>query len=323
MKKSDMAEVRQDVGFIGGRAGPTAIFMSSPGSQTWQEYALSGTVALGWLLPLIVGICLWRRGGMAGRMLVGIGTVWGVLALAFVGWFIWMCFSESSTWTWMKTFDLATYQGAVGTVAFAYDGNGEVLFHHAEPDAEPNKRIVWKTAITNGIATFPAGRITEMMACFFVTDASGKTLGQFSWFCTEKNEMLTLEPGGRHEVAGGFPLMASISVEEGVEDGQCVMQFSMADTAGNRVDFDGGDDSPLDVSFEAIASDGTCFWRGRLEYNFYLGKIPADAPATFIIRPVLGKVPLDIRIEETRVSRDELLRETLERGERWLKEKMK
>ena len=98
------------------------------------------------------------------------------------------------------------------------------------------------------------------------------------------------------------------------------MQFSMADTAGNRVELDGGDHNPLEIPFEAVAPDGTCFWRGCLEFGCFRGKIPTDAPPTFIIRPVCADIPLDIRIEETRVSMDELLRETLERGEKWLKE---
>ena len=317
MKRSDVAETSQNVGVIGGRAGPTAIFISPAGSCTWQEYALSGTVALGWLLPLIVGMCLWRRCGMAGRVLVGLGAVWGVVALVYVGWFIWMFSSNSAVH--VKTFDPVTYRGAVGTVVFAYDGEGDVIFQHSEPDSASDKKTWWHAVVANGSAKFPAGRIEDILVHFFVTNAWCGTC-MLSWDYTKENRRFTLDPGERHEIAGGFPLTASISVEGGFEDGQCVVEFSMADTAGNHVVLDGGDHNPLDIPFEAVAPDGTCFWRGRLGNGYSHEKIPADAPPTFIIRPVCADIPLDIRIEETRVSRDELLRETLKHGEKWLKE---
>ena len=82
-------------------------FIFLPASDVWQEYVLSGSALLGWLLPLIVGICLWRRARKIGRVLVGLGAVWGVLALAFAGWGFGMMYGFMP-----KRFNPATYQGA-------------------------------------------------------------------------------------------------------------------------------------------------------------------------------------------------------------------
>ena len=291
---------------------PTVFFRSA----SWSEVLFFETVQLGWLLPLIVGICLWRRGRRRGRVLVAFGAIWGVLALVFVGWSIWMCSSHSVVH--VETFDSAIYQGAVGTAVFAYGEKGKFSFHHAEPGAEPDKQVLWETAITNGTATLPAGRIDGVQARFAVTNAAGDVLGQLAVYMKTR-EGIMLEPGGRHEFAGGFPLTASVRMERGSEDGMYAMRVVMADTAGDHVRWFGADGHWLDASYEAVTSVGRCFVGGSL-HEYWQTSFSEDIPPTFIIRPAFGDVPFDIRAEETQVSRDELLRETLERGEKWLKE---
>ena len=283
-----------------------------PSASSWQEYMLAGTILLGWLLPLVAGMRLRRRGRKTGRILVWLGAVWGVLALAFVGWGVWMLLTCGFM---PKRFNPATYRGAVGTVVFPYGGKGDVIFGHSESNSVLAKTTLWKAAVTNGIATLPAGRIAGMTASFPVTNASGNVAGQLTWINTATYGELALESGGRHEFAGGFPLTASMRVEKGRGgDGQYDVMFWVSDRAGNFVSLYGRNGNLPNVAFEATTPDGTCFWRGRLgDDGSHRVKIPDDAPSTFTIRPVLGKVPFDIRVEETQVSRDALMRETPKR----------
>ena len=223
--------------------------------------ALASIVLLGWLVPLVKGVRRRHRGN-GGRVLIGVGTAWGVLTLAGLGWGAYMIHSLSSRYE-MKAFDVATHQGATGTVAFAYGENGEVKFILSEG----RKNQYWKTAVTNGVAVLPTGEINVGDVSFSLTNATGDVLGELSCSPAHGVSQFKLEPGGRHEITGGFPLTASVQAESR-GDGRFSLDFSLLDTAGNQISWSGAGSGRRDApSFEAVSPDGTCFWRDRFEYG--------------------------------------------------------
>ena len=311
----------ETAGVIGGTDGPTAIWMSTQCS--WLDGVFCGAILFGWLVLLVAGIYLCRH-RRAGYVLAGIGAAWGAAVLCGMGWMFWQyAFSGFE----IEQFDAATYRGAVGTVAFAYGGKGTVSFYPPGADPESKERIVLETAVTNGVAVLPAGRVELRYADFRLADAAGDALGKLECWMADGNKAFTLEPGGRHEVAGGFPLAASVQmwvtdVENGhvnVENGRYGALFSMTDTAGNQVSWYKDGEIQTAVAFEALSPDGACFLRECFEDGGGCsGRMSASVPSSFVIRPVIGEFPFAVRVEEKAVSRDGLVKRALDIRRRFL-----
>ena len=242
----------------------------------------------GWIVPLLQGIRRRRRGD-GGRALIGVGVAWAVAVSCLAGGVCWKIHSDRQKLP--KVFDAAVCRMPAGTVGFEHGGDGVVMFWQS--DSHGDKPRYWRTFVVNGVATFPAGHIKLEREAF---------QGLFRYWADDAGAAFTFEAGGRHEVLGSCPLSASVKAAP-CGDGQLSLGFSLVDTAGNRVVA-----YALHAQvpgFEAVSPDGVCFGRGRFEYgeeDAWRARwpVPADAPPSFILRPVLDPLPFDVSAEETR-----------------------
>lgn len=228
------------------------------GLMIWGIVAL---VLLGWLAPLIVG-AVRSRNGKGGKVLIGVGAVWCLLALGLVG----LAVKAYTDWNRsynheVAAFDASSYTGAVGTLTFPYAYQGKFEFRQEGPDGD----TWWKVAVSNGTAVVPAGRLSADNLSFSVTDSQGKALGTLNCGFSPEHESFSLATNGQHRLAGGFPWVAAVQVEK--LDDKLSMSFSMMDSAENTVAWyaAGADRKP--PAFEAVDSSGKCFWRDNFEYG--------------------------------------------------------
>jgi len=227
------------------------------GLMVWGVVAL---VLLGWLAPLVVGIVRRRRKG--GKVLVGVGSVWCLLALGLVGLAVQMFMDWNRTHNHeVAAFDASTYAGAVGTLSFPYAYQGAFVFRQEGPDGD----TWWKVAVSNGAAVAPAGLLIADDLIFFVTDSQGKALGTLTCGFRAEHEAFALATNGLHRIAGGFPWTASVQVEK--LDDKLSMSFSMVDSAENKVAWHAAGGGRKPPAFEAVDSSGKCFWRDNFEYG--------------------------------------------------------
>jgi hypothetical protein len=227
------------------------------GLAVWGVLAL---LLLGWLAPLIIGLRR-RRRGTGGKVLTGVGAVWCLLALGLVGMGVrtYYAFRHDDQ---QAAFDADAYEGALGTLAFPYEGAGSLSFRCESPDGASHGG---NAAVTNGIVRVPAGKITLHRLSVALTNSGGAAGGTLTCSFASKNESFKLETNGQHRVAGGFPLTASIKAESQGE--KLSLNFSMADTAGNKVAWYAAGAGRTPPSFEAVEPSGKCFWRDKFEYG--------------------------------------------------------
>jgi hypothetical protein len=228
------------------------------GLVVWGVVAL---ILLGWLVPLIVGVRR-RRHSAGGKVLIGVGAAWFLLAAGLVGMAVkvYREFNRSYNRE-VAHFDASAYNGPVGTLSFAYGLNGELEFGHEGPDGVKT----WTVALSNDAAVVPAGRLSVRDLSFSPTDSSGKTVGFLRCRLASKNETFTLETNGQYRVAGGLPLTASVDAAKRGEE--LSLSFKLVDTAGNRFTWYATGEGRKPPTFEAVGPSGNCFWRDKFEYG--------------------------------------------------------
>jgi hypothetical protein len=218
-------------------------------------------VLLGWLAPLIVGIRRHRRKA-GGKVLIGVGAAWGLLALGLVGMATKSFYELDRTYNHeVSAFTPASYTGAVGTLTFGYDLAGTLKIRHE--GAEGSKW--WTVGVSNATAVVPAGPIKVDDLSFSVTDAKGKVLGSLNCDLSAENQSFSLATNGQRRIAGGFPLTASIDASK--RDAQLSLGYKLADAAGNRVTWNAAGQGRKPPAFEAVSPAGKCFWRDNFEYG--------------------------------------------------------
>jgi hypothetical protein len=224
-------------------------------------WGVAALVLLGWLAPLIVGVRR-RRRGEGGRVLVGVGAAWGLLAASLVAMLVncvcqWRGAGSHET----PFFDPASYKGEVATLELGYGVTAEL-----ELRAEgPGGTTWWNVCVTNGAAVVPAGELQLDDLSLSVTDASGKRQGTLYVSLAPENQSLKLSQGERRRLPGGFPLTASIEASK--RDEGLSLNFKMLDAAGNRCVWYPEGEGRKPPAFEAAASDGRCIWRDNFEYG--------------------------------------------------------
>lgn len=216
---------------------------------------------LGWLVPLVSGVRRYRRDG-GGRVLLGIGAVWGLLAVSLVAFAV----HAYLVWTPVRpaereAFNPASHTGGVASLAFDYGCPGELEFRCDGPGGTR----WWTAAVSNGVAAVPAGRLTLVDLNLVVTGAQGLAQGRLYGRFERGGADLELAAGARVPLSGGFPLTASVAASRG--DGGLRLDYKLSDTAGNRFVWFPEGEGRKPPAFEAVAPDGRCFWRDNFEYG--------------------------------------------------------
>jgi len=210
----------------------------------------SSVAMTAWVPLLIWGVARWLRSKPKGKWMTAGGGVWGLLAVAFVIVVIAQTRSRIAQFS-PVTFNPEVYPGEVAVVEFPYVGEGENTLTVFPEESPPYGWFV--SAVGTNRMVIPAGAYDRATLS---VDLNGATL-RFTFdtsFSATPDEVFVFQ--------GGFPLTASVDVRRGL-DNRVTLGFNLLDAAGNEVAYR----SRKNIGFEALAPDGTCFWRGDFEWG--------------------------------------------------------
>jgi hypothetical protein len=220
-------------------------------------------VALGWPLPLAMGIRRIRR-GKGGVALTVVGGVWGAIGLGLIGTVAYavLIFSRvSREQPKIETFDASRHGGDTGVIQVPYLGcSGLVLSRTGQSGS------VIRCETTNGVIVVPAG---TLKARSYDLTAQNGTNGEWSAYASYDSgtgSEIVVAAGQTIDLAEGPPFDAVIKVEQQTE-GRVSLDLSITGCGGRRFSMynrRGRDAAPR---FEVLNSSGERVWEGKFTYG--------------------------------------------------------
>jgi len=206
--------------------------------------------ALGWIVPLVVGLVRIRR-KQWGWILVAIGGVWGLLAVAsMIG--IANLFRGR-----VEEFDPAQYDGPMATITWPGEQSGELML----VDQKRNKMV--RTPAASGRAQMRTGTFSLFRYVMKKHDDSN-----VEWAATGALGMtaVPLVADSTHELKAGPPFAASVAVQTGAA-GREVLSFNVKDVGGNSCSFTRSGSRTAPPGFEIRDETGKALFSGKFEYG--------------------------------------------------------
>ena len=226
--------------------------MTSPWASTIGIVFLliAACFALGWIVPLVVGLIRIRR-KQWGWILVVVGGLWGVLAIASaVG--IASLFRGR-----IEEFDPAQYDGPMTTIMWPGELSGELTLI----DPKSNKMV--RTSATSGKAQMRTGNFSLLTYTMRTRDDDN-----VEWATTGSLGMaaVSLEANSTRELTAGPPFTASVAVQKGAA-GREVLSLNLKDSGGNQCSFTKSGHRPAPPRFEIRDEAGKVAFSGKFEYG--------------------------------------------------------
>jgi len=219
---------------------------------------MAAIFALGWLVPLVMGIVRLRR-KREGTALTIIGGVWGILALLMVGFAAYGYFSVSRVTepSSVADFTPATCKGPTGKIVLPY--KGEVSLVVSPLDADKQLRLSGK----NGELVAPAGihRLSEFEAV--ARDSRNVKWTASCSFWSGKQREICVRAGGSTPLDVGPPLTARVVAQHsGPDHARFDLEVLGPGGGSYSIEAAGGRDAPR---FVVLSPSGEVLWKGKFE----------------------------------------------------------
>lgn len=236
-------------------------------SPSWLSLLLGATFlaffALGWLVPLVVGIVRTAKGQRSPGLII-FGALWGCVGifiggLAVVGL---MTFRNVRAHMDIKPFDASQAGDQVATLSVPFEGNAELRFVRKCG----KETQTYTTKGENGALLVPVGEVTPIALTLITTDADGKTWSASTYFQGRRRKPLTLAAGESWKLQVGPPLEARVTLSGG-STSQQHLDLKMKGAAGNAFTIRRQGAASKAPSFEVVDEKGEVVWRGDFSYG--------------------------------------------------------
>lgn len=210
--------------------------------------------AIGWLIPLIVGIVKLRRGQrQIGIALTITGGIWGLAAVGLIALAAFLGRGQMFDYQ-VKDFEPSKYEGLVGRIVVPCDGEVE-LFLSGDGDEQLRLKVGDQSAQA------PAKRLRLESYTISATADDGSRWKLYSHFYG-REQSITVEPNADVKLKIGPPFRAKLDVD--LSNNRANIGLSVSDTAGGDCSlFRMDSDAP--VGFVALTRSGDKLWEGKLE----------------------------------------------------------
>lgn len=218
----------------------------------------AAALALGWVVPLVVGIIRIRRGAV-GTALTVIGAAWGILAipvcgLAFYG------YRQVASYTEIEDFDHTQYRGETGTIVVPYKGKSSLVV----ADKNSDKQIRFST--TDGTMIVPVGTYELFSYDVADEDENGIKWEASCYLFRLKSGKISVGPGSSQELDIGPPFTAKVTTKsKGRDEASFDMKLTGRDGCQYTISKSGG--SRKAPVFHVLGESGNVLWQGSFKYG--------------------------------------------------------
>lgn len=213
---------------------------------------IAACFALGWIVPLVVGLVRIRR-KQWGWVLVVVGGVWGILAIASAVGIANLLRRKFE----FEKFDPAQYDGPMAAITWPGQLSGELML------LDPKGSKMVRTPVTSGKAQMRTGNFSLLNYTMKTHDG-----GNVEWAATGSLGMaaVSLEANSTHELTAGPPFTASIAVQKGAA-GKEVLSLNVKDLGSNLCSFTKSGRRTAPPRFEIRDEAGKVVFSGKFEYG--------------------------------------------------------
>jgi len=237
--------------------------MQTPLLTTVIGGAMLAAFALGWLVPLIIGIVRTAKGQRSSGLIV-LGALWGSVGLFFGGIAIvgLLTFRRVQEQTNVKPFDASLAGDQVATLTVPFGGKAVVQF----VSKDGMKVQTYTSNAENGAVLVATGKITPISVTFTGTDTEGGIWNASSYFQGRRRKELMLAAGDTHELRVGPPFEARVLLN-GESTGRQHLDFKLKGTGGNAFTIRKHGSANKPPSFEVVDEKGDVVWHGNFAYG--------------------------------------------------------
>ncbi len=221
-------------------------------------------VAVGWIVPLVLGIVGRRRGWASAGVWRMLAALWGaaaaLLALAVGGFALLatrMAGSHALSAKADRTFDPAAHDGARAAFRTAATGALECVVRDAAG-------TLWRCAASNGVMAVPAGALDLRDCRVTAADAQGR---QWTAVCRSPSESaVTVAADSVQALPLGPPFQTAVNVDWSPVSPRIQLAPVVADGAGNtyKISCEPAGEAP---SFQALDASNRVVWSNQFEYG--------------------------------------------------------
>ncbi|MBT4816984.1 MAG: hypothetical protein HON70_14885, partial [Lentisphaerae bacterium] len=165
-------------------------------------------VALGWLVPLIIGIVRSIKGQRSPGLII-FGALWGSVGLffGFIAVFGLFAYRGAKAHTDVKPFDAVQAGDQVATLTVPFEGDVELRFVSEAGD----ETQTYTTKGEAGAVPVPAGEITPISLILTGPDEDGKTWTASTFLKGRRRKPRTLAAGESQDLSIGPPFEARVA----------------------------------------------------------------------------------------------------------------
>ncbi len=209
-------------------------------------------IALGWSVPVGLGVVRIRRGEPWGKALVAVGGIWGVLVLygavmASIG-------IRRGMANAPKDFDFAAYQGGTGTISVPYRGECVLVL--------ADGRKLFRLTAKDGLLKCPVGDYGLQSYSISAADAKGVMWTASSY---EAGTRVSVTPGDPAVLEIGPPFTASVKVSRGKTEDGINVDLVVSDCSGASCSIRATPENP--PAFQMVSASGAVLFERNLEYG--------------------------------------------------------
>ena len=224
--------------------------------------AFLACLALGWIVPLVMGIVRLRRKMPGGVAATAAGAVWGLLSISVIA--IGIAFyafaqRQEAVATKVEAYDASQDQGSKGSIVLPFKGRSTL-----ELIGEGGKMV--RLSTQDGTIAAPAGTFRPVSY-----EAIGKSEDGNEWAatCTLSSRSLgtlTVAEGSSQYLRVGPPFTASVSVKTKGQN-EATLDLKLVGVDGNQYTIMRRDGRGEPPAFQVIALSGETLWQGKFEYG--------------------------------------------------------
>jgi hypothetical protein len=219
--------------------------------------AIAGSVLLGWIVLLVMGISRLRKGASAGLVMTVIGGFWAAVAVAAVGLGV-VGYRYASSALVPTDFDPAGYHGKVGAIILPSQTPASLVL------AEEKSTRRLRVEVSSGRAKAPVGSYKVESYSASMTDASGNEWSAEWTGGRDRSQTIAVGPAPVH-LDVGPPFVATVKAETRRERADFDLQVT---GSGNRsYTLMNADARAGPPRFEVLDGSGNVVWHGNFEYG--------------------------------------------------------
>lgn len=233
-----------------------AVGMSSVGLVA---FVLGAAFAIGWIVPLAVGVARMRR-EQGGRGLAIAGGVWGAVAAALVCVALVALLGVRGARRQQEAtaFDPATHRGPAATISWQGGFSGELTL------SESKNRQRVRVGMADGKGVMRTGTFQPVQYVLKKQDEAGVAWEARAWITDVST--FTLAEGGTQELQLGPPYTGTVKVGK-QPNGQPTFSLKLAGSAGETCNFFKAGKQVSAPGFEIIDEEGEKAFSGKFEYG--------------------------------------------------------